>query len=364
VYLSGLYLFNFKNYEEASLAFSPGINCLVGLNGSGKTNLLDAIHYLSMTRSFLNPADHQNIRTLQKNFIVKGDFDRAGSKRSVVASYQTGAKKSILEDGTECKKFSDHIGKYPLVLVTPQDIELIWGGSEKRRSFFDSLLSQMDKKYLEHLIRYHHFLKQRNGALRIFQERQLVDEELMARYNAELVTAGEYITNGRRDFLKNYTGKFQAHYRQLIHTASENVTIVYESKSHDSLAEALRKSLKKDLALGRTTVGIHRDDFQFMLDGEALKRFGSQGQQKSFLIGLKLAEFDSLTDALGVKPILLLDDIFDKLDDERIEKLLNLIANGHFGQLFITDARPERTEQLLSSARLSANVIRMASRIS
>ncbi|MCU0418249.1 MAG: DNA replication and repair protein RecF [Cyclobacteriaceae bacterium] len=357
VYLAQLSLFQFKNYDEAHWHFAPGINCLLGLNGAGKTNLLDAIHYLSLTRSFLHSSDPQHVRHGAPQFVVKGEFVNAATHASVAVSYQAGARKVVHENGIEYKKFSEHLGKYPVVLVAPQDVELIESGAEARRAFFDSLLSQMNKPYLAQLIRYNHFLKQRNGALRLFQERSTVDGDLLARYDAELMEAGKFLAQARAAFLQSLLPLLQKHYRHLTEHAPEQAAIEYETLPATDYADMLRQSVAKDVVLGRTTVGVHRDEFHFLLDGRPLKRFGSQGQQKSFLIALKWAEFDSLSLHLGKKPILLLDDIFDKLDDKRIGHLMKGVAEGHFGQLFITDARPERTRQLMQLGNLTAHVI-------
>ncbi len=357
VHLANLSLFQFKNYDEAQWQFAPGINCLLGLNGVGKTNLLDAIYYLSLTRSFLHSSDQQHVRHGATQFLIKGVFEREDASATVGVSYQAGARKVVHENGIEYKKFSEHLGKYPVVLVAPQDVELIEGGGEARRTFFDSLLSQIDKHYLAQLIRYNHFLKQRNGALRLFQERATVDEDLLARYDTELIENGTFLAQARASFLQSLLPLLQTHYRHLTEHASEHATIVYETLPAAEYGERLRQSVTKDVALGRTTVGVHRDEFHFVLDGHPLKRLGSQGQQKSFLIALKWAEFDLLSQHLSKKPILLLDDIFDKLDDKRIGHLMEGVAQGHFGQLFITDARPERTRQLMRLGNLTAHVI-------
>lgn len=346
-----LSLFDFKNYEHEELEFQDRIQCFVGINGSGKTNLLDSIHYLSLTKSAFNPSDSQNIRQGQARFVVTGDFKIKENTSSVACSYQSGQKKIIRENQQDYSRLSEHVGKYPSVLIAPNDIELIWDGSELRRKFFDSLISQLDHAYLENLIVYTNHLKQRNSLLRIFSERGSVDHDLLETYDQKIVPAGLYIHKRRTEFLKTFLPQFLQHYRFLAGDAAEEVDIQYRSDLQKTdFAEGLKKNLQRDILLQRTSLGIHRDDFLFLLNGNELKRWGSQGQQKSFLIGLKLGEYQSLSEAKGFKPLLLLDDIFDKLDDLRINKLMLRVADGTFGQLFITDARPERSKEFFERA--------------
>ncbi len=356
--LQKLQLFNFKNYEEAELNFSDGIQCFLGNNGSGKTNLLDAIHYLAFTKSAINPSDAQNIRQGQSQFFVKGIFLlNAMTKKEVICSFQSGQKKLIREDGQDYLKFSEHVGKYPTVLIAPQDIELIWDGSEMRRKFFDSLISQLNKSYLENLILYTNQLKQRNSLLRMFSESGKVDYDLLNTYDSQLAKAGRFIFQNRKEFLSEFLPRFKQHYHFLAGNELEEVNISYRSDLQTfDLEELLKRNLQRDIMLQRTTSGIHRDDFVFTLNTGELKRFGSQGQQKSFLIGLKLAEFQSIAEQKGFRPLLLLDDIFDKLDDLRIHKLMLLIAQGTFGQLFMTDARQGRSKEILAAAGLDAKL--------
>jgi DNA replication and repair protein RecF len=358
--LEKLTVFNFKNYEETQLAFKGNIHCFLGKNGSGKTNLLDAVYYLSFTKSSTSSSDSQNIRFEQNQFFIKGSFVKNNKTAEVICSFQQGQKKVVKENELECSKFSEHIGKYPVVMVAPQDIELIWDGSEVRRKFYDSLISQLDRSYLDHLISYTAYLRQRNSALRFFSEKGKVDNDLLASYDQVLIPASTYIFNKRKEFIAEFVPRLIQHYRFLSDEPSEEVSIQYRSDLEEmSWAEALKKNLNRDLALQRTTTGVHRDDFLFYLNGNELKRFGSQGQQKSFLIGLKLAEFDSININKGLKPILLLDDIFDKLDDFRINKLMQLVARENFGQIFITDARPGRTNEILRQSGIEAELFEL-----
>lgn len=358
MFLQELKLFNFKNYGEANLRFDHPLNCFLGKNGSGKTNLLDAMHYLSFTKSALNPSDSQNVRLGESQFIIKGTFTIQERLKEVVCSYQQGMKKVVREDGQDYVKFSDHVGKYPLVLIAPQDIELIWDGSEVRRKFFDSLLSQIDHAYLEDLIVYTTFLKQRNSALKLFAERGGVDHDLLATYHQKMIPAAQSIFSKRRAFLKEFVPLFQQHYQNLADSNDELMSIQYRSDLEgNDFEELLAKNLQRDIALQRSSTGPHRDDFLFLLNSNEVKRFGSQGQQKSFLIALKLAEFQCIAERKKFKPLLLLDDIFDKLDDHRIRKIMRFVAEGMFGQLFITDARPGRCLELIKEANLRSGVV-------
>lgn len=356
MFLETLRLYNFKNYAEVEFSPDPKINCFLGKNGSGKTNLLDAIHYLAFTKSAINTTDGQNIRFDETQFLVKGRFSVLGRQKEIVCAFQQGQKKVVREDDQDYIKFSDHVGKYPVVLITPQDIELIWGGAEQRRRFFDTLLSQLDRFYLENLITYNHQIKQRNSLLRRFSESGTVDTELLASYDHRICIAGNYIHQSRRSLLQEFIPKFKKHYR-FIAQESEEVEIQYRSDLVQSdFATQLKNHVHRDMLLQRTTCGIHRDDFVFLLNNNELKKIGSQGQQKSFLISLKLGEFEIIAEKKGMKPILLLDDIFDKLDDNRIHHLMKLVADGMFGQLFITDARLDRSSSILKEAGISAKI--------
>jgi DNA replication and repair protein RecF len=358
VFLQELRLYNFKNYAEANLKFERLANCFLGSNGSGKTNLLDAMHYLSFTKSAVNPSDAQNIKLGESQFMIKGNFLLEGKEKEVICSYQQGQKKVIREEGQDCLKFSEHVGKYPIVLVAPQDIELIWDGSEVRRKFFDSLLSQIDHAYLENLIVYSTFLKQRNSALKMFADRGQTDWDLLSSYDQKIIPAAKTIFSKRKDFIREYLPVFQRHYENLSDSKSEQMQIQYRSDLEEGdFTELMKKNLQRDVATQRTSAGTHRDDFLFLLNGNEVKRFGSQGQQKSFLIALKLAEFQVIAEKKKFKPLLLLDDIFDKLDDKRINKILKLVAEGAFGQLFITDARPDRCKEILKARELSVEIV-------
>lgn len=330
-------------------------HCFLGRNGSGKTNLLEAIHYLSLTRSMNAAPDVTNIRHGEDHFLIRGVFEQGDKQREVACTFTPDRKKKMAEDGKEYQRFSDHIGKYPLVLVAPGDIELVWGGGEEKRRFFDTLLSQLDREYLDQLILYQTNLRHRNGLLKMSVDLPGIDRELLATYDARLVAAGKLLCDRRRAFVSKLIPQVQKHYAFLVRGPGESPGIQYTSQLDTvDFEKELISRLDRDRMLGRTTVGIHRDEFHFTLSDHDLKTYGSQGQQKSFLIALKLAEFDLLSEKNGFKPLLLLDDIFDKLDDDRIVQLMKLVAGGSFGQLFITDARPGRSLEALKEAGIQA----------
>jgi DNA replication and repair protein RecF len=351
-----LHLLNFKNYTEADIAFSPKLNVLVGKNGSGKTNLVDAIHFLSFTKGAISTSDQYYIKENQLQCVLRGTFTVLQKTHDLSSALQAGQKKIFREDGLDYTKLSDHIGKYPVVLVVPDDADLVKEGSESRRRFFDSLISQLDKVYLENLIRYNHCLKQRNSLLKMFAESGKQDWAMIESYDAILVNVGNAIFSRREYFLKEFLVEFQKYYQLLV--ATEIVDLSYSSGlKTQAFKDGLLETRGKDLALQRTSFGIHRDDFVFSLGTEDLKRLGSQGQQKSYVLAMKLAQLEVIKNHKGFYPILLLDDVFDKLDSERIQRLLQLFPT--FGQIFLTDARPDRTLHLLESAGLSKKIFRI-----
>jgi DNA replication and repair protein RecF len=355
VHLEKLDLLNFKNYKETSLEFPSKVNCLLGLNGSGKTNLLDSIYYLSFTKSFLNSTDVQNIRHGSDFLLLRGAYKFEGAKHELACQIQQGHKKTFREDGRDYDKLSDHIGKYPVVLISPSDIDLVKEGSEARRKFFDSMISQIDHTYLLALVEYQHCLKQRNGLLKMFHERNYSDTDLLDSYDQQLVKSGLIIFKKRKEFIEEFLPLLNASYNFLV-DEKEEAKLFYQSQFDvEDFLTALKKSISKDLALQRTTVGIHRDDYNFEFAHGELKRLGSQGQQKSFLVALKLANMEVIKKHKGFNPILLLDDIFDKLDDVRIARLLQVVTEKNYGQLFITDAGPERTENLLRDIGINSD---------
>lgn len=347
MYLETLHLINFKSYLEGNLHFSPRINVFVGKNGSGKTNLLDAIYYLGFTKSAFSSSDQQCITLGQNTLFVRGVFRKGSNVTDVATSIQSGAKKIFKENTEEYQKLSEHIGKYPIVMIAPDDVDLVKEGSEVRRKFFDGIISQLDKVYLDNIIRYNQALKLRNGLLRMYSERSaVIDWAAIESYDQILSTVGTTIFLRRAEAIQEFLPVFKKYFEFLVDD-EEEAQIKYNSElAETDFATGLSSNRRKDSILLRTCFGIHRDDYEFYLGQESLKKFGSQGQHKSFVIAMKLAQFEILENHKGFKPILLLDDIFDKLDDFRIARLLELIKSD-FGQLFITDARPERTTGLL-----------------
>ncbi len=360
MHLKNLRLHQFKNFPEARLDFSPGVNCLVGLNGVGKTNTLDAIHYLCLTKSAFNPIDQQQILHHANGFFIKGEFEKGNKMLEVSCVVELGKKKQVSVNANPYQKMGDHIGLLPLVLIAPGDDVLIRDGSEERRKFFDSLLSQIDHNYFTNLVHYFQLLKNRNELLKRFSETGKVDNLLILPFNQKLISLAREIHRRRAMFMDIFTPALEANYKRLS-AQREKVEIHYKSDLDDpSFPIQFEKNLSKDILLKRTTIGVHKDDYKLMINGFPLKKFGSQGQQKSFLIGLKLAQFEVFKGEKGFKPLLLLDDIFDKLDDERIAALMHLVAQGDFGQLFITDARPERSEKIMNTLGIPANFIHLS----
>ncbi|RED98870.1 DNA replication/repair protein RecF [Marinoscillum furvescens] len=343
--LNSLKLTYFKNYDALEANFSSGINCLVGKNGMGKTNLLDALHYLSMTRSALNTVDGQNIQHGESFFAINSVFEVADQELRINCYFEQGKKKVLKVNGKEVDKLSDHIGRLPSVLITPDDTEIIKEGSEVRRKFFDSVIAQHDRSYLEALIQMQRLLKQRNSFLKQNDGKLNINRQLLDVYDEGLLPLFQQIAKRRQAFIEEFTPYFIKNYAQIFE-GKETPSIRYRS---DVVSEDFELQFKevfqKDILLQRTTKGAHRDDYVFALNDRAVKKFGSQGQQKSFVIALKLAEYDYLKTLKGLSPLLLLDDIFDKLDDERIHRLVSLLTDEErFSQIFITDARKERSE--------------------
>ena len=353
--LEKISLFNFKNYENAELVLGEGVNCFVGPNGSGKTNLLDAIHYLSFGKSAFSSNDHQHIRHGENGWVVTGSFFFENVRSIIGVSVPAGKKKEVFLDKKPYERLSDHVGKYPSVLVTPYDTDLIRGSSEGRRKFFDSALSQLDKSYLDELIKYHHLLKQRNSLLKRFFEQRQTDRELLEPYDLQLAASGEQVLQKRRVLLDIYSPLFVAAYVFFANDKEIPLLTYQPTLVEGKLYDQLKANYTTDYYAQRTTIGPHADDYEFSINGLSVKKFGSQGQQKTFLIALKLGVFNLLENTLKRKPLLLLDDIFDKLDPDRVGKLMELVQQDHFGQVFITDASPERCKDALIHIHKSVN---------
>ena len=343
MHLENISLINFKNYAESHFGFCPDINCILGDNGSGKTNLLDAIYYLSLTKSFFNAFDLQNIRFDTGFFGIKGSFFKDHETFMVTCKLHNSGKKEILLDDNIYEKMTDHIGMFPVVMIAPNDTDIVRGGSEIRRKFFDGVISQVDRPYLAELLKYNRALKRRNSLLKQFGDQGPIDPDLVGGYDRIIIDSGQIINERRQALVRQFNPVFNVCYESIA-GRKEKVDIHYISDTpQEDFARKFRLNLSIDRQNRRTMMGIHKDEFEFTIDGNSLRKYGSQGQQKSFLIAMKLAQFELIRQESGLKPILLLDDIFDKLDDKRITRLMNLVNRHNFGQLFITDARPERT---------------------
>jgi DNA replication and repair protein RecF len=368
MHLEKLSLTNFKNYEDARYVFGQQVNVIVGPNGSGKTNLLDAVYFLSLSKSAFQTQDALSILHDADYFIIDGVFEEHDDRKvQITISLQRGQRKVLMADKKPYERISEHIGRFPVVLVAPNDTDLVREHSEDRRHFFDGVLSQLDPNYLRDYLMYQQVLKQRNSLLKLFAERSQVDNDLLDTYDEPLLDLGQKIYNRRQQFIEEFLPSFRIHYAYLS-DEREEVNIVYESEvSNPAFADEFRHFRRRDTVLQRTTMGIHKDDYSFLIGGRTdqpavpLKKFGSQGQQKTFVIALKLAQFDQLKTEKGIKPILLLDDIFDKLDDRRIGKLIQQMDEGVFGQLFISDARPERTRELLTNVKADVRFFEIGS---
>lgn len=359
MYLKKISLFNYKNFSEANFEFDSKINCFVGKNGIGKTNVLDAIYHLAIGKSYFNPLAVQNIRHGEEFFVVDGEFEKAARNEQIVCSLKKGQKKILKRNGKQYDKFSDHVGFIPLVIISPADRDLIVEGSETRRKFIDSVISQLDPTYLQQLIQYQKIIVQRNALLKYFALNRVFEKDTLQIYNEQLEGLGQPIFEKRKQFLSDFISIFNQ-YHQAITNSSETVQLVYESQLFEKdLLALLEENLPKDRILQYTSAGVHKDDLSFEIDHYPIKKFGSQGQQKSFLIALKLAQFEFVKKQSGEKPILLFDDIFDKLDETRVEKIIEMVNNDDFGQLFISDTHPERTEAIVKSTHQSYKIFNL-----
>lgn len=343
-------LLQFRNYSSASFEFILPVTCITGPNGSGKTNLLDAVYYLCYTKSYFT-AYQQNIA--QKGidgFRVEGSFTH-GDKNDAIACKWKQGKKEITSGGVEYEKPTDHIGRYAAVMIAPDDMELINDGSELRRRWGDSILGQTDREYLERLMRYQRVLLQRNAWLKMQAANPAPDSVELEYYNGQMAADGTYIYEKRKEFIGSFLPLVNKYY-EMLSGGKEEVNVTYESSlSQKPLGEWLKESLQQDLRMQRTLRGIHKDDWVFLLDGNVLKQFGSQGQKKSFLFAMKLAQYAYLHTVQGHKPILLLDDIFEKLDQTRMEALLRIISGPDFGQVILTDTHAERVKEAFGEGK-------------
>lgn len=357
--LQTLSVINYKNFESKSFTFDSKINCFVGANGIGKTNVLDAIYHLSFGKSYFNPIASQNIKHGEEFFVVDGIFEKEERSEKIIVSLKKGQKKVIKRNGKIYEKFSDHIGFIPLVIISPTDRDLIIEGSETRRRFMDSVISQSDKSYLNNLINYNKVLMQRNSLLKYFAMNNTFNTQTLQVYNEQLHLYGTQIFNTRKSFLKTFIPIFKERYNA-ISNHKETIDLSYKSDLFDGeLNDLLKETVNKDKALHYTSVGIHKDDLNFEIEEFPIKKFGSQGQQKSFLVALKLAQFDFIKQQCGVSPILLLDDIFDKLDENRVAQIIELVNEEQFGQIFISDTHAERTEEIIKKIHQSYQIFKL-----
>ncbi len=356
MYLKQLSILNFKNYDQAEMTFSEGVNAFLGNNGAGKTNLLDAIHYLSLCKSYFNPIDSQQIKQGADFFIITGTFDKNEQNEAVACSVKRNQKKQFKRNKKDYQRLADHIGLLPLVMVSPYDISIIIEGSEERRKFVDNVISQTDNQYLDELITYNKVLTNRNALLKQIADTGRYDPTLLEIMDDQLIASGTRIFDKRRAFMQSFTEVFNRHY-SFISDGAEQVELNYESQLlNENFEKLLKKTLEKDRILERTTAGIHKDELQFTIHGMPMKKFGSQGQQKSFLIALKLAQYSFLHQQKGFKPLLLLDDIFDKLDDLRVTKLMQMVSNNDFGQVFITDTSQARVTSVFDKIQVAVRI--------
>lgn len=343
--LERLSILSYKNIDQADLTFSSKVNCFLGNNGMGKTNLLDAIYYLSFCKSHNNLIDSQNIKHDADFSLIQGYYKQDdGKEDEFFCGLKRRQKKQFKRNKKEYDKLSDHIGCLPLVMISPADSELITGGSEERRKFMDVVLSQFDKEYLQSLIRYNKALQQRNALLKSDIQ---ADGALYELWEEQLAAEGQIIYSKRKQFIEQFVPTFQ-HYYNFICQSNETVSLTYESQlAEGNLFDLLKQKRERDKILGYTTAGIHRDDLDMCLGDYSIKKVGSQGQNKTYVVALKLAQFDFLQKSGKITPILLLDDIFDKLDSTRVEQIVKLVAGDNFGQIFITDTNREHLDEIL-----------------
>lgn len=342
--LKKITLAQFRNYSAANYDFSARITCITGANGSGKTNLLDAIYYLCYTKSYFSSFQQNTAQSGTDGFRVQGFFENSEEQETISCKWQAG-KKEIQADGVDYEKVTDHIGKYAAVMIAPDDLELINGPGEQRRKWVDSILFQTDKEYMESLVQYQRVLQQRNAWLKQEAQKPTNDFTTLEFYDSKLAQSGDYIFKQRKTFLQKLLPMLSDFYHRLSQ-GKEELGAIYKSHLHTApMTELLRKSQPNDLHMQRTLKGIHRDDWELTLDGMALKQFASQGQKKSFLFALKLAQYAYLEKEQGSQPMLLLDDIFEKLDNNRIRSLLNIIKANDFGQVFLTDTDKARVAE-------------------
>ena len=351
MYLKQITLTNYKNINSKTFDFNPKINCFIGNNGVGKTNILDAIYHLAFGKSYFNPISIQNIHFGTDFFALEGRYEINKKEEKIICSVKKGQKKTLKRNGKAYNRIADHIGLIPTVIISPADRDLISEGSSTRRKFIDAVIGQTDSEFLRNLIEYNKILSQRNALLKFFALNQSFDADTLEIYNEQLTLRSQPIYERRKTFMEHFIPIFKERYN-LISYNQEQVNLSYDSQlqniSHKILLE---ENLSKDRMIQHTSCGIHKDDIHLLKDEQHIKKFGSQGQQKTFLVALKLAQFEFLKEKTGVAPILLLDDAFDKLDQHRVSQIVSLVDQNDFGQIFITDTHEDRTMQALSNTK-------------
>jgi DNA replication and repair protein RecF len=356
MHLKHLHLVNFKNFAEADLQFSSKLNCFLGNNGMGKTNLLDAIHYLSLTKSYFNSIDSQNIKYEQQFFIVQGTFDRKEQDENIYCAMQRGKRKQFKRNKKDYEKLSNHIGLFPVVMISPSDIGLILDGSEERRKFINGVISQFDSEYLENSINYSRVLAQRNKLLKSVRDKKFSDPLDLDIWDDQLIMLGNKIFEIRKAFVEKLEPVFQKYY-DFVSKGKEQVKLTYKSDLlKQSFSSLLKKNREKDLILQYTSSGVHRDDLIFSLGDHTMKKHGSQGQQKTYLVALKLAKLEFIKSENNLTPMLLLDDVFDKFDQDRVKQIIKLVAEEKFGQIFLTDTLADRLENIFKEINIQHKV--------
>ena len=342
--LNNLHILNYKNIAEAALDFSPKVNCLIGNNGMGKTNVLDAIYYLSMCKSSIYLPDASVITHEAPFMMLQGRYSRRGVDEEISVALQRGKRKVVRRGGKEYQRLSQHIGMLPIVMVSPMDLDLIRGGGEERRRLMDVIISQADKQYLDALIRYNKALEQRNSMIR----HDMRDPLLYETVEQQMCVAAELIHRMRRQWVEQFTPIFMEYYHAVA-GADESVAMRYDSPLNGgvTMEQVLHDNRERDMIIGHTTRGVHRDDLELLLAGHSMRRTGSQGQCKTYTIALRLAQFDFIKAVNPTTPILLLDDIFDRLDALRVERIVDVVSGDRFGQIFITDTNRTHLDQII-----------------
>ena len=357
--LTQINLIQFRNYETSTVSFSEPIVAICGMNGTGKTNLLDAIYYLGFSKSYFGRTDAQNVQHGKQGMRVSGVYQKSNEVVDVSFIIRENNKKELNVAGVPVKKLSEHIGQFPCVMIAPDDIELITGGSEERRKLMDSILSQTNKTYLEQLIAYNKILQQRNSLLKQLAENPGMGNDLLEIYNEQLIQSGQTIFSCRKAFLNTFLPQVGVNYQQIAGKA-EALQLSYESPLlQKNFSSILKDNLSKDMTLQRTSSGVHRDDIGFFLNDCPFKTEASQGQRKSLLFAIKLAEWEYLRNSIGTPPILLLDDVFEKLDESRMAHLLTTVSREPFGQVFITDTHAERIREKLEGTNRPYQLIQL-----